>query len=122
VIIDQSLIAKIKSLNTPAIIGVSGFSGSGKTTFANLLSIAINAPVISIDSFNKGLNYYSYWELMDFKRIEEEVLIPFKSGNSITYTHYDGEPSSTSKSIIVKPQGILIVEGVFDKTRTHGLF
>ena len=31
--IDQQIIEKIIALKTPAIIGVSGFGGAGKTTF-----------------------------------------------------------------------------------------
>lgn len=112
-VIDQDIIEKIKSLSTPTIIGVSGFGGSGKTDFANLLSDVVNAPVVSIDSFNKGITDYSNWELMDFNRLEKEVLIPFKAGkNLISYSHVDGELNRSPKSISIDSQGILIVEGV----------
>lgn len=112
-VINKNIFDKINSLQHPILIGVSGFGGSGKTTFANQLGNKLNAPVISIDSFNKGITEYSNWELMDFNRLEEEVLIPFTSGKTpISYTHYDGGKERTSKEIMVTPQGILIVEGV----------
>ena len=93
--IDQQIIEKIITLKTPAIIGVSGFGGAGKTTFANLLSQKINATIICVDQFgiDRQIENYTHWEGMDFKRLERDVLIPF----------YKNENTKTN---------FLIVEGV----------
>jgi len=78
--IAESIIARIRVLPRPRLIGVSGFGGSGKSTFAKALGHVINAPVVSIDSFQKDAlrdTPYRLWEMMDFARLEEEVLKPF---------------------------------------------
>jgi len=112
----QEVIEKLKSLKTPYIIAVSGFGGSGKTSYADLLAKELNAPVISIDSFTQGeenVKDYSLWELVDFKRFEKEVLIPFTEGeNPIYYSKFDWENNVIMNPEQVNHKGILIVEGV----------
>src|SRR5260221_6436541 len=111
--LDEKILSQIKALKKTTIIAISGFGCSGKTTLANLLSETLDAPVISIDSFNKGLTKYSNWELMDFSRFEKEIVLPFYSGqNPLKYIHFSGESREESKEVQVKHNGIIIVEGV----------
>ncbi|MBI4088941.1 hypothetical protein HY415_02490 [Candidatus Kaiserbacteria bacterium] len=46
---EKLLIEKLLTLKKPANIAISGFDGAGKSTFANLLGSAINAPIICVD-------------------------------------------------------------------------
>lgn len=113
--ISEDLIAKIDSLKTPAIIAISGVGGSGKSTFSKKLAEAINAPIIEIDSFirDRTLSEYSNWNLIDFKRLEDEVLAPFKSGtNSIEYHHFDWAKNIATKLIQITSNNYIIIEGV----------
>lgn len=106
--IPDEVISKLKTLPTPAIIAVSGFGGSGKTTAASMLAELLHAPVICIDSFGegRGIEDFSHWEGMDFKRFEQEVLAPFSQGvNPISYRSWHHEEN-------VSHDGILLVEGV----------
>ncbi|HSH31418.1 MAG TPA: hypothetical protein VK963_01995 [Candidatus Saccharimonadales bacterium] len=99
----------------PAAIAVSGFGGAGKSTFAKQLGERIGAPVIGIDSFIKDrtLTDYSMWELMDFNRLKQEVLIPFQnSENPIHYGHFDWNKNAVSETFTVNHDGRIIVEGV----------
>ncbi|HYF10142.1 MAG TPA: uridine kinase, partial [Candidatus Paceibacterota bacterium] len=52
--IAREVIEKIKTLNRPAVIGVSGFGGSGKSTFADALGTQLGVPVIGLDSFARS--------------------------------------------------------------------
>lgn len=113
--IPQELTTKLKSLPTPTIIAISGFGGSGKSSLANSIGTILNAPVVSIDSFMKPGAFdtdYNLWEIMDFSRFEKEVLKPFSENKSVTYGHFDPKLNKISKTIEVKNNNLIIVEGV----------
>ena len=83
--IKKEIIEKIKSLSLPKIIGISGFGGSGKSSIAKAIGLVINAPVVGVDSFQKDEVFdtqYSLWNIMDFERLEKEVLKPFLKNKS----------------------------------------
>lgn len=114
--ISSLLVSTIKNLPEPAVVAISGFGGSGKSTFAKLLGDKLNAPVVGIDSFQKRGAFnteFELWEIMDFSRLEEEVLKPFLRGDkSIQYGHFNAPTESIAKTIEVQNGGVLIVEGV----------
>src|SRR3989344_284212 len=113
--IPAEVIAEIRLLPRPLIIGVSGFGGAGKSSFANALGQAINAPMIGVDSFQKNRtdHDYSMWEIMDYGRLEQEVIQPFLSGESaLKYCHFDWEANGISLTKEVIANGVIIVEGV----------
>ncbi|TAJ15817.1 hypothetical protein EPO56_00795 [Patescibacteria group bacterium] len=111
--IDKKIIEKIQSLDTPTIISISGFGGSGKSTFAKLLGSEIQAPVICVDSFSRDSSASSLWDSMDFERLKKEVLLPFINGeNPIFHGHYDSKLEAFIKDIRVEHRDRLIIEGV----------
>src|SRR3989344_5752145 len=90
--INQKVLGGIKSLPARLIVGVSGFGGSGKSTFAHELGKLIDAPVVGVDSFMKDnlTKDYRLWEIVDFKRLEHEVLVTFLEDKKvIQYGHFD---------------------------------
>ncbi len=114
-ILDEGVISKIRSLSHPALVAVSGFGGSGKTTCANMLAATTGAPVIGLDSFvqDKTLTDYSLWNWFDFERFEQEVLLPFAAGEcTIRYGHFDWDKNKVIEMRSVSHQGLVIVEGV----------
>lgn len=114
--VSQEVIQRISELPTPKIIAVSGFGGSGKTTYAEALGKELGAPVVGVDSFQQeGLfdTEYRLWEVMDFGRLEKEVLEPFTNGaTTITYHHYDSTYGNASEEKTFSHTGTIIVEGV----------
>jgi excinuclease ABC subunit A len=98
------------------IIGISGFGGSGKTTISKKIGNKLNIPVVSVDSFQKvGVfdSKYKLWEIMDYERLEKEVIIPFLNGDKkIKYGHCDGVKKEPIKYIEFENSGHLIIEGV----------
>ena len=111
----HTIVKKIDTLSKPILIGISGFGGSGKSTFAQALSKKLNAPVIDIDSFSKSNVHENYqlWEIMNFERLEKEVLKPFVSGSQkIKYGKFNWTTNKLEKEVSVHHDGVLIVEGV----------
>ena len=115
ILLTEGHIEKIRSMQRPTLVGISGFGGAGKTTWANEMGSKLAAPVISVDEFMKDKNRTDYkaWESMDFNRLEKEVVLPFMRGeNPIVYGHYDWGANRVAKDVSVEHDGILIIEGV----------
>ena len=106
------------------IIGISGASGSGKTTFAqNLVKKFTHDKtlLISQDSYYKDLSHLSLVERanenfdhpnsIDFKLLKKH-LIELKKGNSISQPIYNFNSHSREKRTIkIGTKSVLIVEG-----------
>ena len=112
--ITKEMMNSISTLGNPAIIGISGFGGSGKSTFAKKLTSNLKATCVGIDSFFKSndSSEYQFWDIFDFKRLEKEVLKPYLSGNSkIFFGEFNWEENKVlNKSTIINE--LLIIEGV----------
>ena len=113
--IDTEVIEKIKNLPRPAVVAISGFGGSGKSTFASMVAEIFNAPIVCVDRFriDRTIQSFTHWKGMDFERLEEEILIPFYSGMSpVRYGHWDHTANAIVKEVDVQHSGLLIIEGV----------
>jgi uridine kinase len=111
----NQIIDEIEKLNAPAVIVISGFGGAGKSSFSNILSKSLNAPIISIDSFFKDrtMQDYSFWNILDYDRFKNEILIPFtQNQNPIHYGHFDYMANKIGEIKELKHDGRLIIEGV----------
>lgn len=114
--IPDEILSRIRATEKPLIIGVSGFGGAGKSSFAKALGEAVGAPFVGVDSFQKDGAFdteYSLWEIMDFPRLEKEVLQPFASGEKIIrYGHFNVPSRSVTETRELKNTELLIIEGV----------
>ena len=112
--IPEQLIQRIALLQSPAIIAVSGFGGAGKSSVASMLGGKIGAPVVGVDSFFKDrtISNYAHWEIVDFQRLEREVLQPFIERKSVRYGHFDWGKNAIGESRDVPVTDRLIIEGV----------
>ncbi len=111
----SKIIQTISKLKVPAIIGISGFGGSGKSTLARKLAFEIDAAIIGVDSFYKSHDIIEYqlWDIIDFNRLEKEVLVPYTLGNNkISYSEFDWEKGQVLKSKTISAHNHLIIEGV----------
>ena len=92
----------------PAIVAVDGCGGSGKSTFAARLSKAFEGAVlVHTDDFASWENPLGWWP-----RMVEQVLKPLKQGIPARYQRYDWSEKRLAEWHEVKPNGVVIVEGV----------
>ncbi|MGB1248735.1 MAG: uridine kinase family protein [Chitinophagales bacterium] len=111
----MSFIQEIKALASPTIVAISGYGGSGKSTLAKHLAKELNTNIVCIDSFAKDsqLKSYNYWNVMDFQRMEREVILPFLAKKeTITYGDFNWENNQIDKHVTINNTQLLIIEGV----------
>lgn len=113
--VTQAILDNIEEKEKPLVIAISGFGGSGKSGYARLLAEKLSAPIVGLDSFikDKNLSGYSMWEIMDYKRLEREVLWPFLNTDGVfSYDYFDYNKNIVDKIVSISTHKILIVEGV----------
>lgn len=131
------LIPPITQLPKPALVGISGFGGAGKSTVAREIKEHISCAVIGVDGFFKtkfaqsltgstaenvakhrhriqGATAISH-EWIDFERLRSQVLLPFLQGQtSISYQGLNWETGyiDREETLTITDSAILVVEGV----------
>ena len=111
------------STKRPYLIGIDGRSGAGKSILSERLNERLpNVVVVHVDDFYQVMlavaresldaeqGYYQYF---DWNRLRQQVLIPLSIRKMARYQRYDWVKESLAENLEVKPQGIIIVEGVY---------
>jgi len=104
------------SNHKPVLIGIEGFGGSGKTTFASRLRDSLgSAYVVNIDDFivKEKLTEPS-WDKggFDRERLEQQVLLPASKQEPVQYQELIWETNTLSEPKVVPPVDYLIIEGI----------
>ena len=95
------------------LIAVDGPGGSGKSTFAELLSAALGgAPIVHTDDFASADNPINWWP-----RLLEQVIEPLADARAAYYQRYDWPTESLAEWHTVDPAPIIIIEGVSSARR-----
>jgi cytidylate kinase len=89
------------------IIGVDGFSGSGKSDFAQALALELGATVINTDDLVPG------WDGLraSIDLLEEWVLVPISEGHPASWQRFDWQLMRPAEWHDVVPSSVVIVEG-----------
>jgi para-aminobenzoate synthetase len=89
------------------IIGIDGFSGSGKSDFAHALALELGATVINTDDFVPG------WEGLraSIDLLEEWILVPISQDQTASWQRFDWHLMRPAEWHDVVPSSVLIVEG-----------
>ena len=107
----------------PYLIGIDGFSGAGKSTFAHELREQLSDTiVVHKDDFYRVMDEeiratldpeQGYYRYFDWERLEAQVLLPLSAGSIARYQRYDWGKKALSETSEVNPMAIVIVEGVY---------
>jgi uridine kinase len=120
-------------MTKPIIIGVAGGSGSGKTTFARMLSLNLEKLDIKVQTIKQD-NYYhdqsdkfdhdggsvnfDHPNSIDFKLLEQQ-LKALKNGNNIKMPFYDfSTHKRITDTILTKPTKVILIDGILLYTST----
>jgi uridine kinase len=107
----------------PYLIGIAGFSGSGKTTVANALAKLLSGTIFSLDAYYHDYPHLSYEErcrlnydhpeIIDGAMIAEH-LSALRQRRSIERPVYDFATHARAPHVeIMHPADFIIVEGLF---------
>lgn len=91
------------------LVAVDGGAGSGKTSFAARLAVALDgAPVLHTDDLLDG------WGDLEgsWQRLEAQVLCPLRAGSSARWQRYDWLAGSFAEWHDLPVPEVLVVEGV----------
>lgn len=101
------------------IIAIDGRCASGKSTMAKMLKSELGCNVVSADSFFLRPEQRTPQRLsetggnLDYERLENEVLIPMRSGEAFEYRPYNCHTQAFDDPITVMPNRINVVEGSY---------
>lgn len=110
----------------PFVIGICGGSGSGKTTLLRKLKNALGEERVSVftmdnyylpkDQQAKDKNNITNFDLptaLDEKKLNEDLSAIIGGQNIQVKEYFFNAPVNQTKTILIKPKEVLIVEGLF---------
>lgn len=108
-------IQAVSVASRPALIGISGFSGSGKSAMA--VSLTRELPetcIVEADLlWNPEMDRLSEdWSSIDRLRLRSEVLVPLRMGEDATFRPYDWEQEKLGAPVTLPKCRRAIVEGI----------
>jgi hypothetical protein len=114
----QSLLVAARAatprVGTTTVIAIDGHAGSGKTTLAGELALALDAPVVALEDL------YGGWDGLEagVARLAAAVLRPISAGRTAHVPCYDWAAAAWSEPWLLPAPARLIVEGVGAGART----
>ncbi|MCX5380479.1 uridine kinase [Streptomyces sp. NBC_00091] len=114
----KSIEAGAAERDRPALVGIDGPGGTGKSTLAALLAACLpGAVVVHIDDFylpsaDRPARSGAIAAGFDLARLDDQVLRPAVAGRRVRYQRYDWDADRLGDWIELPPRTPLIVEGV----------
>lgn len=103
----------------PAVIGIDGRCGSGKTYLAEMIGKIFSCNVLHMDDYYlpPEKRQENWMELpggnMDLERFFAEALHPLSMGRQAVYAPYHCKENRMGKELPLMPEGLTVVEGSY---------
>lgn len=104
---------------TPLLVAIDGRCGSGKSTLAEQLRRETGCALFHMDDFflppslRTAQRLSQPGENVDHQRFREEVLLPVRRGQTVTYRPYRCRTQSLDAPVVVEPRPLTVVEGAY---------
>ena len=105
------------------VVAIDGGGGAGKSTLAKGVRDRLGSvSILRTDHFYVPLNEYpaarlapdeAYRRYFPWERMRDEALIPLRRGQTARYQRYDWETDRLDDWVIVEPNAIVLIEGVY---------
>ena len=108
-----------KNLTGQVIISIDGPCGGGKTTIAKMIEEELGYNILHMDDFylpfdKRDKNWMNIIAgHMDFERLINNVLIPYKEHNKTNYISYDCHSDKYLQEIPIDLDKFLVIEGSY---------
>lgn len=118
-----ALIAQRQAGSARVLVAIDGCGGAGKSTLARgIRDSVVNVSIVRTDDFFRPLNEYpariltparAYELYFPWERMRDEALAPLRNGRTARYQRHDWTTDALGDWVIVEPNPIVIVEGVY---------
>lgn len=114
-----SVIDALEKKEEPFIIAIDGLCGSGKSSFAKLLSSVYNCNLFHADDFflpqelRTPERYATPGGNVHWERIKSEILEPLKEMKPFSYRPFDCSVMNYGTPVQVEPKAVNIIEGSY---------
>ena len=112
-------IDEVKKSKDKVLIAIDGMSGSGKSTFARILSSELNATLIRCDDFFLRPEQRTEERLrtpggnLDTERLLSEVIKPIIVDKSFVYKPFNCHTMDFDETLTITPADVVIFEGSY---------
>lgn len=114
--IASRVVSRSGDIGRPAVVGISGFGGAGKSTLAVTLSEQLpGSNLVPGDEFMRARPCAirsDDWSSIDRERLLQQVLLPVQQGRDTRYQIYDWESEALGAWVSIRGSDPVIVEGV----------
>ena len=119
----SALIEQRRASRARVLVAIDGCGGAGKSTLARGVSNSLtNVSIVCADDFFRPLSQpqpgtltpaKAYELYFPWERMRDEALVPLRQGKTARYQRHDWVSDELGEWVIVEPNPIVIVEGVY---------
>ena len=119
----KEILARVEALaeKEHILVAIDGSCTSGKSTLARMLGERLDCNLFHVDDFFLRPEQRTKARLeevggnVDYERFYLEVLMPLKSGETVSYRPFDCRTGLLAEPVTVQPKHINIVEGSYSQ-------